>query len=84
MEIVNRCKKIEENSSSSKDHDIWLKKIWHSSLQVASQLRRDIIIGNIFSSFFKERKIDAKCNTSGFIFFETLLNFLWIFKQVVS
>jgi len=30
--------------------------------------------GNIFSSFFSQRKIDEESNTSGFIFFEALLN----------
>jgi len=30
--------------------------------------------GNIFSSFFNQREIDEESNTSGFIFFETLLN----------
>jgi len=39
--------------------------------------------GNIFRSFFKQRKIDKESNPSGFIFFEALLNYLWIFKGVV-
>jgi len=30
--------------------------------------------GNIFSLFFSQRKIDEESNTSGFIFFEVLLN----------
>jgi len=30
--------------------------------------------GNIISSFFSQRKIDEESNTSGFIFFEALLN----------
>ena len=30
--------------------------------------------GNIFSPFFRERKIDEECNTSGFIFFGAFLN----------
>jgi len=30
--------------------------------------------GNIFSSFFSQREIDEESYTSGFIFFEALLN----------
>jgi len=30
--------------------------------------------GNIFSPFFSQREIDEESNTSGFIFFEALLN----------
>jgi len=30
--------------------------------------------GNILSSFFTQREIDEEFNTSGFIFFEALLN----------
>jgi len=30
--------------------------------------------GNIFSTFFSQREIDEESNTSGFIFFEELLN----------
>jgi len=30
--------------------------------------------GNIISSFFSQREIDEESNTSGFIFFEALLN----------
>jgi len=32
--------------------------------------------GNIFLSFFKQRKIDEEFNTRGVIFFEALLNYL--------
>jgi len=32
--------------------------------------------GNIFSSFFRQREIDEEFNTSGFIFFKALLNYL--------
>jgi len=32
--------------------------------------------GNIFFSFLRQRKIDEESNTSGFIFFEALLNYL--------
>jgi len=36
----------------------------------------------IFSSFFRETKIDVECNTIGFMFFEASLNYLWIFKDL--
>jgi len=39
--------------------------------------------GNIFSYFFRQRKIDEESRTAGFIFFEALFNYLWIFKGVV-
>jgi len=32
--------------------------------------------GNIFLSFFRQRKIDDESNTSRFVFFEALLNYL--------
>jgi len=32
--------------------------------------------GNVFRSFFRQRKIDEECNPSGFIFFKALLNYL--------
>jgi len=32
--------------------------------------------GNIFLSFFRHRKIDEESNTTGFTFFEALLNYL--------
>jgi len=32
--------------------------------------------GDIFISFFRQRKIDEESNTSGFIFFEALLSYL--------
>jgi len=35
---------------------------------------------NIFSSFFRERKMDVELNTSGFVIFQAILNYLQIFK----
>jgi len=45
-------------------------------LRVGPLFSRIFFSGNIFPSFFRQRKIDEESNTSGFIFFKAFLNYL--------